>query len=81
MGGVLCPAPGCGAGLLLEDERRRVQCELRDGLGCGVRHYSPAKNINILNISETGKLLLCCAKQFIYDLHSSLEVKVKAAAA
>ncbi|XP_053357343.1 E3 ubiquitin-protein ligase parkin isoform X2 [Clarias gariepinus] len=36
MGGVLCPAPGCGAGLLLEDERRRVQCELRDGLGCGL---------------------------------------------
>ncbi|MCI4376634.1 hypothetical protein PGIGA_G00190630 [Pangasianodon gigas] len=35
MGGVLCPAPGCGAGLFLEDERRRVQCELKDGLGCG----------------------------------------------
>ncbi|XP_053088872.1 E3 ubiquitin-protein ligase parkin isoform X1 [Pangasianodon hypophthalmus] len=35
MGGVLCPAPGCGAGLFLEDERRRVHCELKDGLGCG----------------------------------------------
>ncbi|GAA6073538.1 E3 ubiquitin-protein ligase parkin isoform X5, partial [Tachysurus ichikawai] len=35
MGGVLCPAPGCGAGLFVEDERRRVQCELKGGLGCG----------------------------------------------
>lgn len=35
MGGVLCPAPGCGAGLLPEDDHRRVQCELADGLGCG----------------------------------------------
>lgn len=43
MGGVLCPAPGCGAGLFLEDERRRVQCELKDGLGCGVSHSPPAK--------------------------------------
>ncbi|XP_062851081.1 E3 ubiquitin-protein ligase parkin isoform X2 [Trichomycterus rosablanca] len=35
MGGVLCPAPGCGAGLLVEDDRRRVHCELKEGLGCG----------------------------------------------
>ncbi|XP_028846034.1 E3 ubiquitin-protein ligase parkin [Denticeps clupeoides] len=35
MGGVLCPAPGCGAGLLPEDDLRKVQCELGDGLGCG----------------------------------------------
>ncbi|XP_062386462.1 E3 ubiquitin-protein ligase parkin-like [Sardina pilchardus] len=35
MGGVLCPAAGCGAGLLPQDDRRRVQCELADGLGCG----------------------------------------------
>ncbi|KAK3574013.1 hypothetical protein QTP86_034352 [Hemibagrus guttatus] len=41
MGGVLCPAPGCGAGLFLEDERRRVQCELKDGLGCGHFMYTP----------------------------------------
>lgn len=26
MGGVLCPARGCGAGILLEDGNRRVQC-------------------------------------------------------
>uniref|UniRef100_A0A8B9HWH9 E3 ubiquitin-protein ligase parkin n=1 Tax=Astyanax mexicanus TaxID=7994 RepID=A0A8B9HWH9_ASTMX len=35
MGGVLCPAPGCGAGLLPEEDRRRIQCELGEGLGCG----------------------------------------------
>uniref|UniRef100_A0A8C1TVL8 RING/Ubox-like zinc-binding domain-containing protein n=1 Tax=Cyprinus carpio TaxID=7962 RepID=A0A8C1TVL8_CYPCA len=37
MGGVLCPAPGCGAGLLPVDDCRRVRCELGNGLGCGVR--------------------------------------------
>ncbi|KAL0177430.1 hypothetical protein M9458_026324, partial [Cirrhinus mrigala] len=35
MGGVLCPAPGCGAGLLPVDDGRRVCCELGNGLGCG----------------------------------------------
>nr|XP_055026846.1 E3 ubiquitin-protein ligase parkin [Misgurnus anguillicaudatus] len=35
MGGVLCPAPGCGAGILPVDDVRRVCCELRNGLGCG----------------------------------------------
>ncbi|XP_066552570.1 E3 ubiquitin-protein ligase parkin isoform X1 [Amia ocellicauda] len=35
MAGVLCPAPGCGAGLLPEPGQRRVQCQQGDGLGCG----------------------------------------------
>ncbi|XP_018621705.1 E3 ubiquitin-protein ligase parkin [Scleropages formosus] len=35
MGGVLCPAPGCGAGLLPENGQRRVQCDHSSGLGCG----------------------------------------------
>ncbi|XP_074189892.1 E3 ubiquitin-protein ligase parkin isoform X2 [Rhinolophus sinicus] len=35
MGGVLCPRPGCGAGLLLEPAQRKVTCEEGDGLGCG----------------------------------------------
>lgn len=35
MGGVLCPAPGCGAGLLPEEDRRMIQCQLSNGLGCG----------------------------------------------
>ena len=26
-GGILCPAPGCGAGLLPEDDDRRIECE------------------------------------------------------
>lgn len=38
MGGVLCPAPGCGAGLLPEEDKRMIQCLLSNGLGCGVRH-------------------------------------------
>ncbi|KAL0964343.1 hypothetical protein UPYG_G00322540 [Umbra pygmaea] len=35
MGGVLCPAPGCGEGLLPEDDRRRIHCLQGNGLGCG----------------------------------------------
>ncbi|KAJ8418407.1 hypothetical protein AAFF_G00141160 [Aldrovandia affinis] len=36
MGGVLCPAPGCGAGLLPENGQRRIQCQQSGGLGCGL---------------------------------------------
>uniref|UniRef100_A0A8C3EZQ5 E3 ubiquitin-protein ligase parkin n=1 Tax=Chrysemys picta bellii TaxID=8478 RepID=A0A8C3EZQ5_CHRPI len=35
MGGVLCPTPGCGAGLLPEPEVRKIVCEPSNGLGCG----------------------------------------------
>nr|XP_016852459.1 PREDICTED: E3 ubiquitin-protein ligase parkin [Anolis carolinensis] len=35
MGGVLCPTPGCGAGLLPEPEMRRIVCEPSNGMGCG----------------------------------------------
>ncbi|KAJ8248445.1 hypothetical protein GJAV_G00242090 [Gymnothorax javanicus] len=36
MGGVLCPAPGCGAGLLPEDGQRRIECQRSSGIGCGL---------------------------------------------
>ncbi|XP_060061114.1 E3 ubiquitin-protein ligase parkin isoform X2 [Erinaceus europaeus] len=36
MGGVLCPRPGCGAGLLPEPGSRKVTCEAGSGLGCGL---------------------------------------------
>ncbi|XP_019382485.1 PREDICTED: E3 ubiquitin-protein ligase parkin [Gavialis gangeticus] len=35
MGGVLCPVPGCGAGLLPEPGERKIRCEPCSGLGCG----------------------------------------------
>uniref|UniRef100_A0ABZ3NNQ4 E3 ubiquitin-protein ligase parkin n=1 Tax=Rattus norvegicus TaxID=10116 RepID=A0ABZ3NNQ4_RAT len=35
MGGVLCPRPGCGAGLLPEQGQKKVTCEGGNGLGCG----------------------------------------------
>ncbi|KAJ8359471.1 hypothetical protein SKAU_G00159960 [Synaphobranchus kaupii] len=35
MGGVLCPAPDCGAGLLPENGQRRIRCQSIGGLGCG----------------------------------------------
>lgn len=41
MGGVLCPRPGCGAGLLPEPHQRKVTCEGGDGLGCGVSTTAP----------------------------------------
>ncbi|XP_045078810.1 uncharacterized protein LOC121575405 [Coregonus clupeaformis] len=34
MGGVLCPALGCGGGLIPEDDRRMILCLLSNGLGC-----------------------------------------------
>nr|XP_006638866.2 PREDICTED: E3 ubiquitin-protein ligase parkin isoform X2 [Lepisosteus oculatus] len=34
-GGVLCPAPGCGAGLLPDRGQRRIECQRSSGLGCG----------------------------------------------
>ncbi|XP_078086258.1 E3 ubiquitin-protein ligase parkin isoform X3 [Mustelus asterias] len=35
MGGVLCPRPGCGAGLLPDAGLRRIECLLQNGVGCG----------------------------------------------
>lgn len=32
-GGMMCPSPGCGAGLLPPDGRRKLECDRR--LGCG----------------------------------------------
>ncbi|XP_004575395.2 E3 ubiquitin-protein ligase parkin isoform X2 [Maylandia zebra] len=32
-GGMMCPSPGCGAGLLPPDGRRKLECDCR--LGCG----------------------------------------------
>ncbi|XP_071493092.1 E3 ubiquitin-protein ligase parkin-like [Diadema antillarum] len=34
-GGVLCPSPGCGAGILPDLDDRRVVCQQGGGLGCG----------------------------------------------
>lgn len=36
MGGVLCPRPGCGAGLLPEQGQKKVTCEVVSSLGCGL---------------------------------------------
>ncbi|XP_064636757.1 E3 ubiquitin-protein ligase parkin-like [Lineus longissimus] len=35
MGGVLCPRPGCGQGLLHEEGQRRIECESEGLRGCG----------------------------------------------
>ncbi|KAK4823709.1 hypothetical protein QYF61_005775, partial [Mycteria americana] len=40
MGGVLCPTPGCGAGLLPEAGVRKIVCEPGNGIGCGVSMLS-----------------------------------------
>ncbi|KAF6115673.1 parkin RBR E3 ubiquitin protein ligase [Phyllostomus discolor] len=39
LGGVLCPRPGCGAGLLPGPEQREVTCGGGDGLGCGTLSF------------------------------------------
>ncbi|OXB62497.1 hypothetical protein ASZ78_004912 [Callipepla squamata] len=35
MGGLLCPTPSCGAGLLPEPGVRKIVCEPGNGIGCG----------------------------------------------
>lgn len=32
-GGLMCPSPGCGAGLVPPDDSRRVECDTQ--IGCG----------------------------------------------
>ncbi|POI32382.1 hypothetical protein CIB84_003866 [Bambusicola thoracicus] len=39
MGGLLCPTPSCGSGLLPEPGMRKIVCEPGNGIGCGVRTY------------------------------------------
>lgn len=38
-GGVLCPQPGCGMGILAPEDCRRITCQN----GCGVLKFSPIK--------------------------------------
>uniref|UniRef100_A0A2I2Y3U5 E3 ubiquitin-protein ligase parkin n=1 Tax=Gorilla gorilla gorilla TaxID=9595 RepID=A0A2I2Y3U5_GORGO len=45
MGGVLCPRPGCGAGLLPEPDQRKVTCEGGNGLGCGFAFCRECKEV------------------------------------
>lgn len=54
MGGVLCPTPGCGAGLLPEPGVRKIVCEPVNGIGCGVRTY-----IFLLAVWETMDIVQC----------------------
>lgn len=56
MGGVLCPRPGCGAGLLPEQGQRKVTCEGGNGLGCGV------------STDHTQGCLVVCAFAFVDGL-------------
>ncbi|KAF4794855.1 E3 ubiquitin-protein ligase parkin [Turdus rufiventris] len=52
MGGVLCPTPGCGAGLLPEPGLRRIVCEPGNGIGCGMKKKDV--HFNTLLIQEKG---------------------------
>ncbi|XP_023415122.1 E3 ubiquitin-protein ligase parkin isoform X1 [Loxodonta africana] len=45
MGGVLCPSPGCGAGLLPEAGMRRITCEGGNSLGCGLVFCRDCKEV------------------------------------
>lgn len=39
VGGVLCPQPGCGMGLIVDPECRRVQCQNGCGVSCNEIHF------------------------------------------
>lgn len=61
MGGVLCPTPGCGAGLLPEPGVRKIVCEPGNGIGCGVRTYIfllvVGKQLILYNVRIRGEIV------------------------
>ncbi|XP_070376336.1 E3 ubiquitin-protein ligase parkin isoform X3 [Equus asinus] len=63
MGGVLCPSPGCGAGLLPEPSRRKVTCEGGNSLGCGFPH-KPC--IGKFPVSLMYTIILSCEMTFVF---------------
>ncbi|EMP30323.1 E3 ubiquitin-protein ligase parkin [Chelonia mydas] len=67
MGGVLCPTPGCGAGLLPEPEVRKIVCEPSNGLGCGCPLQSGFDPFKV-NKKSTVNLEL-----FVFDWRSIME--------
>lgn len=48
-GGVLCPQPGCGMGLLIDAECKRVQCQ--SGCGVSASRLFPFRNALIRSVS------------------------------
>lgn len=74
LGGVLCPRPGCGAGLLPEPGQRRVTCEAGGGLGCGV---STAAACRSSVLAASGICVLCLVSHLdshVFELMSKKKI-------
>ncbi|XP_048700024.1 E3 ubiquitin-protein ligase parkin isoform X2 [Caretta caretta] len=77
MGGVLCPTPGCGAGLLPEPEVRKIVCEPSNGLGCGFvfcreckEEYHDGECSTLLSSQEA-----IAQKGYKTDAHSAMQAR------
>ncbi|CAB1312565.1 unnamed protein product, partial [Coregonus sp. 'balchen'] len=59
MGGVLCPALGCGGGLIPEDDRRMILCLLSNGLGCMKQYQRYAAEEGLLQMGGVLQRVVC----------------------
>ncbi|KAM3676277.1 E3 ubiquitin-protein ligase parkin [Ammospiza maritima maritima] len=77
MGGVLCPTPGCGAGLLPEPGLRRILCEPGNGIGCGYVFCRECKEE--FHEGECNSLLsppgAMAQKGFVVDEHAAMQAR------
>ncbi|XP_071286505.1 E3 ubiquitin-protein ligase parkin [Agelaius tricolor] len=77
MGGVLCPTPGCGAGLLPEPGLRRIRCEPGNGIGCGSVFCRECKEE--FHEGECNSLLsppgAMAQKGFVVDEHAAMQAR------
>ncbi|XP_065446454.1 E3 ubiquitin-protein ligase parkin isoform X1 [Chrysemys picta bellii] len=77
MGGVLCPTPGCGAGLLPEPEVRKIVCEPSNGLGCGFvfcreckEEYHDGECSTLVSSQEA-----IAQKGYVIDEHAAMQAR------
>ncbi|XP_030125446.3 E3 ubiquitin-protein ligase parkin isoform X7 [Taeniopygia guttata] len=77
MGGVLCPTPGCGAGLLPEPDLRRIVCEPGNGIGCGSVFCRECKEE--FHEGECNSLLsppgAMAQKGYVVDEHAAMQAR------
>ncbi|CAM9886116.1 unnamed protein product, partial [Bubo scandiacus] len=77
MGGVLCPTPGCGAGLLPEPGVRKIVCEPGNGIGCGFVFCRECKEE--YHEGECSSLLstqgAMAQKGYVVDEHAAMQAR------
>ncbi|XP_032537289.1 E3 ubiquitin-protein ligase parkin isoform X1 [Chiroxiphia lanceolata] len=77
MGGVLCPTPSCGAGLLPEPGLKKIVCEPGNGIGCGFvfcreckEEYHEGECNSLLNTQGA-----MAQKGYVVDEHAAMQAR------